>query len=174
MRNYLNYSPISVEGLEIKEEFINHQQSFSLFIDGIPWMTTQDIDLKDHSSIDSASGKIVLTGLGLGVGVIKAALNYRITDIMIIEIDDRVIKYVWPMVQKNLQLVFNRTDRLIPINLLKTNADDVVPIGYDFAFLDHYKENIPDNIIRIYKKEVPIVVTWWEERLKLNNRSLYI
>jgi hypothetical protein len=129
--------------------------SWALWIDGFNWMNTNDVDLLDHSCIlDEFGGDIVLTGLGLGLGVLFAQANQYVTSITVIEKDLRIIDAILPMIQADTE-----------ITVIHADADDFryEDHQFDFAYLDHCNERAPDATIARVKETVPIVRVWFDE-----------
>jgi len=132
-----------------------------LNIEGFDWMCTNDIDFLDHACIDAFDGDVILTGLGLGLGVLYAACNPRIRSVDILEADQRVIDAVWPMLQETGLL----SDRF---SLIKCDADRFeASKRYDFAFLDHAKRNVPTSTLQYFESISSETLTWWDEMQKL-------
>jgi hypothetical protein len=146
----------SKDGVEICRQPSRFAPSIMLVVDGFMWMGTTPCDLLDHRKILEATGDVILTGLGLGLGVLFASLNPQITSITVVELDQRVIDYVWPMVKMKLSK---------PAKIIKANADEFVclPGQYSFAFLDHAADMPPIETMARFKDTCQTVVVWREE-----------
>ena len=135
---------------------------YTLNIDGICNMTSGPIDLLDHCSIlERATGDVVLTGLGLGIGVLFADHNPRITSVTVVECDRRVIVAVWPLLYQALKRISPR--------LVVADANRWIPDQtYDFAFLDHAASaRTSDEIIGLYSMFAKDIVVWRDEYEKV-------
>lgn len=138
---------------------------WSLVIDEFGWMYTSDIDLLDHSVILEVSGSVLLTGFGLGLGVIYCHLNENIKSVSIVEFDQDVIDIVVPMVLPTL-----RSD--LEVNIIRHNADTWIPDKeYDLIYLDHHKETVPLEVINVYKSYASQLVNWGDEVKKYNGHD---
>lgn len=159
------WKPIVEEHLSLFEKdgvVIQHPfNSWALIVDGFNWMNTNPIDLVDHQTILEAEGDLVITGLGLGVGIVYALHNENVQWITVIERDQRVVDAMVPL----LQAKYPNFDGKVQI--LLEDADDFnFPYNYDFAFLDHHKKEIPEPVIARYQEHCTRVVTWWDETQK--------
>lgn len=130
----------------------------SLFIDGACYMTNSAPDLLDHRKIlEDAEGDVLLTGYGLGLGVIFANMNHKVNTITVIENNSVIIETIGPMVNS----VYNR----IMTEVLCADADAWIPSkSYDFAFIDHGYQRA--NAER-YAPFCNTLVSWWDERQNL-------
>lgn len=145
-------------GLEIRQ---TGEQVFSLFVDGFNWMNTNPIDLLDHSIIDTMSGNVILTGLGMGIGMLYADRNPNITSVCIVEKDTRVVYAVWDK-------VFSRLESPDKFVLVVADANTYVPaIQFDHAYIDHCAQETPQPVKDHYTSFCTHVHTWWEEVHKL-------
>lgn len=151
------WSEVSSDGLELRCAPGRFGDVWSLCLDGFNWMNTNPVDLLDHRKVlEEASGDVLLTGLGLGVGVLFASANPAVTSITVIESDRRVDKHVWPQLARRLGK---------PGGIVITDADthDYSKHRYDFAFVDHTREAPPlDTLVRIGMASNRVVV-WWDE-----------
>lgn len=130
--------------------------SFSLFVDGFNWMNTNDIDLNDHSCIFEMHGRVLFTGLGLGLAAKFALSNPAIEEIVVVEKDRRIIETILPMLEP-----FDSSQRLL---IICRDADSFQFYqDFDFAFLDHYKAEIPRKVKDYYCSKIPNVICWFEE-----------
>lgn len=139
------------DGLAIK---LNH--TTELWIDGFNWMNTNEIDLLDHSCIlTDFNGHVLLTGLGLGLGILYAEKNPKVHEITVIENDLRVISAVLPMlpdIKKDLTVLVRDADEV-----------DFSQYKFDCAFIDHAKKDPPIETIKKVEKICPHVRLWIEE-----------
>lgn len=151
------WDEIDTRGLVIKKEL----DRFALHVDGIQWMTSHNIDLLDHRPIQRAfSGDIILTGLGLGVGILMADLNPKVNTVTVVENDSRVIDAVMPMVLPKLSRVH--------VQLIETDADNLNTCQvFDFAYLDHAQQRVPDQTVKMYGEFCGSVWVWWDIRQEL-------
>jgi protein-L-isoaspartate O-methyltransferase len=145
---------VELDGLEIKYPV----DSWALFVDGFNWMNTNPIDVMDHSSILNMTGTLLLTGLGLGVGVVYALHNEAITAITVVEKDQRVVDAIVPL----LRAQYPEIDAKLTV--VVADADTyALDRQYDYAFLDHHVKHIPDGVAARYHEHCRLVVTWWNE-----------
>jgi hypothetical protein len=101
-----------------------------LDIDKMCWMATAPIDLYAHKCIlDDMYGDVCLTGLGIGVGLIFAEANPRISNITIIENDMRVANAVW-----NMHLDLKNVHKA---KLIIADANKFDFSNFDCTFIDH-------------------------------------
>ncbi len=129
-------------------------EEFVLNIDNQCYMTTSAPDLLDHQSILQASGDILLTGFGLGLGVLYANANPNVKSATILEQNKDVIEHIAPMV---LAKCTNK-----PINIIECDANTWNPDKqYNFGFIDHAYQRADDFI---YKLCCTKYVNWWDER----------
>ena len=147
-------SCLAQDGIEIR--LIDN--AYCLFVDGFNWMNTNSIDILDHKRILEFEGRVLCTGLGLGVCVAYAALNPNIAHVDVIENDPRIISIIKPMLEKAFPEFSFR--------IIQADADTFDAHGYDCAFLDHYPAAIPDEIKQKYCTQIPEVVCWYDEALK--------
>lgn len=155
------YHEVQTGGLVIKKEL----DRYALQVDTIQWMTTHDIDLLDHQIIQKQLGRnIILTGLGLGVGIIMADMNPTVQTVTVVENDARVIDVVLPMVLPKLNRVH--------VQLIETDANTLnTNQQYDFAFLDHAEGTVPDETVAMYQQFCTDVATWAGIRQELEGRT---
>ncbi len=148
---------VSQEGVEIR--FIDG--AFCLFVDGFNWMNTNTIDVLDHKCILDFHGRVIFTGLGLGVCVAYAVLNPNITQVDVIENDPRIIALIQPLLERTFTFPEGY------LNIIAADADTYCDLNYDCAFLDHYPAAIPADVKEKYTQNIPRVVCWYDEALKL-------
>lgn len=130
----------------------------SLFIDGDCYMTNSAPDLLDHRRIfEEAEGDILLTGYGLGLGVILADLNPKVNTVTVVENNQTIIDMICPMVES----VCSR----INVEVLYLDANIWIPEKvYDFAFIDHDYQRADSERYAPFCKTL---VSWWDERQAL-------
>lgn len=144
-------------------EVQKHQGAFGdvfvLLIDGQCYMTTSPHDLLDHAClITEASGSVLLTGLGLGLGILLCDANSVVSSITVVENNPLVIKYIAPVIYQN-------TTRITP-TVIAADANTWVPNQYfDFAYIDHHACDRMDS--ERYHQYCSRVVNWHDERTKL-------
>lgn len=128
---------------------------FSLSIDGLVWMCTNPSDYLDHRRIlTEARGKVLLTGLGLGMGLVFCSMNPAVEAATVVEKDPRVANAVMPMLS-NLNLA---------VDLVVADADEFIPDGrYDFAYIDHAYAQPPPSTVERLSMSAEVAVTWWDE-----------
>lgn len=120
-------------------------------------MNSNPIDLLDHRRIlDEASGDVLLTGLGLGLGVLFANANPLVESITVIERDERVARLVWPMVARRLKT-------RCWFVLADADTYDYSSENYSFAYVDHAAEAPPAETVAKIAASSETVVVWWEE-----------
>jgi hypothetical protein len=132
-------------------------ESYVLKINDLCYMTTTPADILDHRSIyETATGNILLTGLGLGLGFLMATHNTRVDSITVVESNSVVLKTIAPMLP-----VSNVSD----VRFIEHDADTWNPdMHFDFAYIDHAYSRA--NSER-YCEHSDIVVNWYDERVKL-------
>lgn len=152
------WTHLDTKNVKIKTEHGAFGDMFTLYIDGLCYMTTSAPDLLDHRSIfEEASGNILLTGLGLGLGVLLANANKNVTSITVIENHPLVIKHITPMVRK--------VCKRISIKLIEHDANTWVSNQqFDFAYIDHAYERADETPYISFCKTI---VSWWDERQEL-------
>lgn len=151
------WHPFSQDNVEIVQHDGNWKIS-SLLIDGNCYMTNSAPDLLDHRKIfEEAEGDILLTGYGLGLGVILADLNLKVNTITVVENNQTIIDVICPMVDS--------VCKRIKANVLYLDANTWIPEQiYDFAFIDHdYQRADSERYTPFCKK----LVSWWDERQEL-------
>lgn len=151
------WSDVNEDGLKLTRSPGRFGDVWSLCIDDFNWMNTNPVDLLDHRTIlKGAVGDVLLTGLGLGLGVIFANANPNISSITVIESDWRVHRHVLPMVARRLQK---------PARIFVADADtyDYSKESYDFAFIDHAREAPPTDTVEKIGACSRQVVVWWNE-----------
>lgn len=151
------WSKLAEDGLNLTSAPGRFSDVYSLTIDGFGWMNSNPIDLLDHRRIlDEASGDVLLTGLGLGVGVLFANANPNVESITVLEKDERVARLIWPMVSQRLQT-------RCWFVLADADEYDYSPESYNFAFIDHAAEAPPVETVARIAAFSETVVVWWEE-----------
>jgi hypothetical protein len=91
-----------LNGVLLKKE----ADRFVMEVDGFTWMTSYDIDIADHMPIaNEAKGSIILTGLGMGMGILLAECNKSVHQVTVLERDMRVVNLLYPMIRKKIKRV---------------------------------------------------------------------
>jgi hypothetical protein len=148
-----------LDGVELCKE----NDRFALYIDGFGWMTSHDPDIADHLPIaDEAEGSIVLTGLGMGMGVLLAECNKSVHQVTVLERDMRVVNLIYPMLRRRLQRVH--------LTIIICDADEFRGFRFDWAYLDHAKEQVPQETMARFVQGCNCVVTWWDTRQELETK----
>lgn len=151
------WSELDEDGLILKSSPGRFSDIHSLTIDGFGWMNSNPVDLLDHRKIlDQASGDVLLTGLGLGLGVLFANANPLVESITVIEKDERVARLVWPMVSQRLQT-------RCWFVLADADSYNYSSESYSFAYVDHAAEAPPADTVEKIADCSDQVVIWWEE-----------
>lgn len=144
--------------LSIEKKIGKFGDVFVLRICGVCYMTTNAPDLLDHASIyTQASGDVLLTGLGLGLGVLYASANPLVESITVVENNENVIEFIMPM-------ILNSNLRILP-KLIKADANFWVPdTRFDFAYIDHAYQRADSERYVDYCNDI---ANWYDERIKL-------
>lgn len=151
------YSELDQAGLVISSVPGRFSDIWSLWVDGFNWMNTNPIDFLDHKAIAEASGSVLLTGLGLGLGVLLASANPDVSEITVLEKDQRIIDHIWPMIEPHSRAT----------TLIFADADSYEPSAFDFAYLDHAETAIAPEVKDAYLASCSQVATWYEEYAKV-------
>lgn len=149
---------VELENLSISTENSAVGIAYVLKIAGLCYMTTLPADILDHRSIyEIAHGSILLTGLGLGLGVLMANQNPHVDSIVVVENNHIVLETIVPMLEKN-QLMKR-------VEFICADANEWEPgVRFDFAYIDHdYGRANSER----YQKYASYVVNWYDERMKL-------
>ena len=123
------------------------------------WMSDTPAELKDHLGfVSAASGRVLITGLGLGVVVSACLRNPRVTSVTVVEKSKDVILLVGP----TLRGIAEEYDREYgALNIVCADAFTWQPSGtWDFAWHDiwiNIKGNRAKEYRRIMKKYAPYV-----------------
>ena len=151
------WTALDVDDVQLKLEPGAFGDVFTLYIGGLCYMTTSAPDLLDHRSIlEQARGDILLTGLGLGVGILLANLNENVTSITVIENHPLILKHIGSMIAEHSK---------VPLTLIEADANEWVPDRqYDFTYIDHSYERADESNYAISCKQI---VSWWDERQAL-------
>lgn len=110
------------------------------FINGTYWMGTTPLDMLDHRVLlEAVEGRVLLTGLGLGLGVVFCLNNPKVQRVTVVEKDERVIEIIGNML---------KLDQYPWIEILHSDADTFeITENYDYAFLDHALGKIEDRSV---------------------------
>jgi hypothetical protein len=129
----------------------------SLSIDGECWMCTNPCDMLDHKCVlDAARGRVLLTGLGLGLALVFCSANKAVRSVTVVEKDSRVVDLVWPMIRNRV--------RVPEVEILVADANSYDPYRrFDFAYLDHTFAEPPPEAVRHVSSMAKDVRTWWSE-----------
>lgn len=139
-----------------KSKILNHDV-YILNIDDMCYMTTLPADIIDHRSIyEDAQGSVLLTGLGLGLGVVLSCKNPKVDCVTVVENSAIVLSCIEPMLSKILTK---------PVRFIEFDANRWVPdMRFDFAYIDHAYQRADSERYIPYSD---IVVNWYDERIKL-------
>ena len=131
---------------------------FVLTINDQCYMTTSPPDLLDHACLlIEASGNVLLTGLGLGVGVLLCNANRNVSSVTIIENNPVVIKHIVPM-------ILNSCDRITPL-IIEADANTWCSNHmFDYGFIDHGYQKVEHDRYHTYCKQI---VSWWDARCEV-------
>lgn len=152
------WSVDTFNGIELRKEK-GLFTAYSLFIDDLCWMTSNALDLLDHRSIlEDAYGDVLLTGLGMGLGVIYAAENPQVTSITVIERDQRILDLIVPMLSH------------LTFSVIIADADEYAAGEYDFVFIDHAYARPDQDVIDKLSELASNSVVWFDERMKLESK----
>lgn len=148
-----------LDGVELRAEADGR---FALYIDGLCYMTSNNPDLLDHLPIlIEAHGHVLLTGLGMGLGLLYADLNKRIESVTVVELDPRVIELISPMVLPSLKQ---------PPKIINADANTLKPLTqYDWVFLDHAHARVDADAVDRYAADIADVCVWWDVRKDLES-----
>jgi len=152
------WTPFSSADISVEKQKGAFGDVYVLHIDKLCYMTTYPADILDHRTIlEEAYGDILLTGLGLGVGVVFAYHNPKVSSITVIENNSTIIEKIAPMICKNMT-------RITP-NVIEQDANMWVPDRhFDFAYIDHAYSRADSER---YQEYCTRVVNWYDERVKL-------
>lgn len=152
------WAPFSDGNVSLASEVGAWRDNFTLTIDGLCYMTTQGVDLLDHAKIlEEATGDILLTGCGLGVGVLLADLNTNVQSVTILELNPIILSNIAPLLTASCQ-------RITP-KFIECDANTwMLSRSFDFTFIDHAHARADDAR---YREQIPNVVNWYDERLAL-------
>lgn len=97
---------------------------------GFNWMLDDDTGLREHIPfVEECTGKVILTGLGIGMLPAMLTRRGQCQQIDIVEMSEDVIELVWPHLE-NLSPI---------VRLIRENANKYIPEQhYDFGWVDHY------------------------------------
>lgn len=130
----------------------------TLNINGNCYMTNSAPDLLDHRRIfEEAKGNILLTGYGLGLGILLSDLNPNVNTVTVVENNQTIIDVICPMVDS--------VCKRIKADVLFFDANIWIPQKvYDFAFIDHDYQRADSEKYAPFCKTL---VSWWDERQEL-------
>jgi hypothetical protein len=154
------WQPFKTSQIELAQVPGAWRDDFVLHFGDLCYMTTSGQDLCDHAKIlQEAKGDVLLTGLGLGVGILLADLNPNITRVTVVEINEHVINLIGSQVAAACTRIKPR--------FIHADAD-IYAFGtkehYDFAFVDHSYQLADDSR---FKARATTVVNWYWERKAL-------
>jgi len=131
--------------------------SYVLKINDLCYMTTFPADILDHRSIyELAKGDVLLTGLGLGLGVLFACENPLVDSVTVIENNDVVMSKIAPLFVGECYS---------KVRFVNHDADTWLPdMHFDFAYIDHAYSRANSERYEPYSD---MVVNWYDERVKL-------
>ncbi len=132
-------------------------EAHELWIDELCWMTTNPEDLLDHAPISlQGKGSVLLTGLGMGLGVRLASMNSNVTKITVVEQDIRVL---------NLMLPFLSDVAPGLVTYVLEDAETFTSEErFDYAYLDHQFERVGQETVDRYRTFCDDITSWREER----------
>lgn len=125
--------PTGKQALWRVEKGGHHHIHTALFRKKTLWMTDDVPDLKDHRRfIDLASGRVLLTGLGLGCVLRGLMHRGNTTHITVVESKQPVIDLVWPHIETDARLVHR-------------DAYEYAQVGRTFDFAWHDIWELPNS-----------------------------
>jgi hypothetical protein len=145
--------------VKIIERVFNDNSVFLLHIDNKPIVSSSRYDLLYHKQIAEFEGEVLLTGLGLGIGLLLAEHNPKITAVDVIEIN--------PHVGIALQGTYPNTPKLRNFIVGNAETPSVLSLGtYGNIFIDHRQLDYPDELLDVYRQHGN-VITGYSEGMRL-------
>ena len=154
--SYKAYQPLPLDDIKIDEKdyylertpvgyFEEEFKYLSLSYNGVTWMciTPNEINtMKPH--IDSASGKVLVFGLGLGYYPYMISLKDNVKDIYIVELDQNIIN----IFKENILPLFEHKEKIHIINANAIEYIKTVDKSYDTIFIDLWHN--PEDGLSLY------------------------
>ena len=134
---------------------------FSLFVGSTNWMNTNPIDYLDHAKIlNDFAGNVLLTGMGLGLGLVYCSMNPEVRSVTVCEKDRRIIELAHALVVPHIRHIRSG----LHVKYVEGDATNYELVGrFDCAFLDHAEAKIAEGVVDGYRSKCAHVVEWWVE-----------
>ena len=148
------------DNVSISKEKSAIGDAYVLKINDLCYMTTFPVDILDHRSIyEIAHGHVLLTGLGLGLGVLFACHNHKVNSITVVENNSVVLS-------KIASILVHKCNK--SLRFIEHDANTWQPdMHFNFAYIDHCACDRADS--ERYIKYSDLVINWHDERVKLES-----